>query len=261
MNVCGSGYNVFLRMDGIRCRTRREKHMSDSQTTHTQQKAPGRRGLFITIEGGDGAGKSTQAALLADHLERRGCTVRRIHEPGGTELGERIRAVLLDATVSEVDSLAELLLYEAARAQLVSEVIVPALDAGEVVVCDRFADSTLAYQGFGRQLDVALVGRLNDIAAQGAVPDRTVLLMLDAEDGLARATSGAQGADRMEQAGTAFHHRVCDGFRQLASSCPERMRVVDAQGTPEQVHEAVLAALEDMLPQTPDAGGKTGGCR
>ncbi len=217
--------------------------MVDTQTTQ-------QRGVFITIEGGDGAGKTTQAALLVKHLRELGYAVRHIHEPGGTELGERVREILLDNSIGEVDPLAELLLYEAARAQIVTQVVVPALARGEVVVCDRFVDSTVAYQGHGRGLDVAMVERLNDVASHGVVPDRTVLLLIDPERGLARATAGDEGADRMENAGDAFHQRVCAGFEQLAASCSQRVRVVDADGTPEEVQRAMFAQLADLF----DAG-------
>lgn len=231
---------MFLRMGGSTSRIRREKHMADMQTTQ-------QRGVFITIEGGDGAGKTTQASLLVERLQQMGCTVRHVHEPGGTELGERIREILLDNGTGEIDPLAELLLYEAARAQIVSKVVAPALERGEVVVCDRFVDSTVAYQGYGRELDVRMVEKLNGIASHGVVPDRTVLLLMDPERGLARATAGDEGGDRMEQAGRAFHQRVCSGFAILAESCAQRVRVVDASGSPADVHCAVFEQLADLF--------------
>lgn len=223
--------------------------MADTQISQT-------RGVFVTIEGGDGAGKTTQAARLAEHLRKQGHVVHHIHEPGGTELGDRVREILLDNSLGDVDPVAELLLYEAARAQIVSEVIVPALERGEVVVCDRFSDSTVAYQGYGRKLDVALIEKLNDIAARGVVPDRTVLLTIDPARGLARATAGAEGADRMESAGGAFHERVCAGFDELAHAHAGRFRIVDASGLPDEVQRAVFAQVADLFPETaaPESG-------
>ena len=208
-------------------------------------------GAFITIEGGDGAGKTTQAALLADALQQRGYEVCRIHEPGGTQLGERVRGVLLDASLQDVDATAELLLYEAARAQLVARVIAPALAAGQVVVCDRFDDSTTAYQGYGRQLDIPMVKQLNAVATGGLTPDRTVLLALAPQAGMQRARARSGAADRMEAAGDAFHQRVWEGFEQLAFANPQRFRVVDASPAPAEVAAAVLAAVQDALPPLP----------
>lgn len=208
-------------------------------------------GAFISIEGGDGAGKTTQAALLADALQQRGYEVCRIHEPGGTQLGERVRGVLLDASLQDVDATAELLLYEAARAQLVAQVIAPALAAGQVVVCDRFDDSTTAYQGYGRQLSIPMVQQLNAVATGGLAPDRTVLLALAPQAGMQRALARSGAADRMEAAGSAFHQRVWEGFEQLAFANPKRFRVVDASPAPAEVAAAVLAAVEDALPPLP----------
>ena len=208
-------------------------------------------GAFISIEGGDGAGKTTQAALLADALQQRGYEVCRIHEPGGTQLGERVRGVLLDASLQDVDATAELLLYEAARAQLVARVIAPALAAGQVVVCDRCDDSTTAYQGYGRQLSIPMVQQLNTVATGGLAPDRTVLLALAPQVGMRRALARSGAADRMEAAGSAFHQRVWEGFEQLAFANPKRFRVVDASPAPAEVAAAVLAAVQDALPPLP----------
>lgn len=218
------------------------------QEMHARQSDTGmKRGAFISIEGGDGAGKTTQAALLVDALEAQGATVCRVHEPGGTELGERVRSILLDPSLEDVDALAELLLYEAARAQLVATVVVPALERGEVVVCDRFCDSTTAYQGYGRGLDVDMVERFNAAASRGIEPDCTLLLDMDSAFALDRAVHAGDGADRMEAAGQAFHDRVREGFRCLAESGAARVRVVDASGTPQQVHARVMDALVDAL--------------
>lgn len=206
-------------------------------------------GIFLTLEGDDGVGKSTQADLLASWLEQRGCTVLRVHEPGGTRLGEKIRTLLLDREDDAMTPLAELLLFEAARAQVMDEVIEPALARGEVVVCDRFTDSTLAYQGYGRELGASLVRSTNDLACGGRYPDRTLLLVLD--DNVARErveSRSADGAgDRMESAGDAFRMRLRAGFDEIAAAEPERVRIVDSNGSVEQVHERIREGIADLL--------------
>lgn len=206
-------------------------------------------GIFLTLEGDDGVGKSTQADLLASWLEQRGCTVLRVHEPGGTRLGEKIRTLLLDREDDAMTPLAELLLFEAARAQVMDEVIEPALVRGEVVVCDRFTDSTLAYQGYGRELGASLVRSTNDLACGGRYPDRTLLLVLDDDVARERVESrSADGAgDRMESAGDAFRMRLRAGFDEIAAAEPERVRIVDANGSVEQVHERIREGIADLL--------------
>ena len=206
-------------------------------------------GIFLTLEGDDGVGKSTQADLLASWLEQRGCTVLRVHEPGGTRLGEKIRTLLLDREDDAMTPLAELLLFEAARAQVMDEVIEPALARGEVVVCDRFTDSTLAYQGYGRELGASLVRPTNDLACGGRYPDRTLLLVLDDDVARERVESrSADGAgDRMESAGDAFRMRLRAGFDEIAAAEPERVRIVDANGSVEQVHERIREGIADLL--------------
>ncbi len=202
------------------------------------------RGVFVTFEGPEGSGKSTQIASLARDLSAGGLAVRVLREPGGTEIGEAIRAILLDPENSGLDARAELLLYEAARAQLVAEVIGPALDAGEVVLCDRFFDSSVAYQGFGRGLPTGEIDQLNTAATGGLRPDRTLVLDIDPALGIGRATS--QGADRLESEDLAFHERVRSGFLAIALEHPERVRVVDASGGVDEVASAVRAALRDI---------------
>lgn len=206
-------------------------------------------GIFLTLEGDDGVGKSTQADLLASWLEQRGYTVLRVHEPGGTRLGEKIRTLLLDREDDAMTPLAELLLFEAARAQVMDEVIEPALARGEVVVCDRFTDSTLAYQGYGRELGASLVRSTNDLACGGRYPDRTLLLVLDDDVARERVESrSADGAgDRMESAGDAFRMRLRAGFDGIAAAEPERVRIVDANGSVEQVHERIREGIADLL--------------
>lgn len=183
-------------------------------------------GLFLTFEGPEGAGKSTQLAALVRRLRAAGHTVTETREPGGTLLGTEVRRVVLDPAL-EMGPLPEFLLYSASRAQLVAEVIRPALERGEVVVCDRYADSTLAYQGYGRGLDLGFLERVTQEATGGLRPDLTVLLDLDPALGLARAARRGQ-PDRLERADLAFHTRVRKGFLALAAAEPGRVLVMDA---------------------------------
>jgi dTMP kinase len=198
-------------------------------------------GLFVTIEGGEGVGKSTQARLLADRLRTTGATVVQTREPGGTPAGDRIRSLLLEPGVV-LEPLTELFLYEASRVELMSRVIAPALAGGSVVICDRFIDSTTAYQAFGRGLEPGQIRAQNLSAAGGVMPGVTVLLRLDLDEAMARATHG--GADRMECESLAFHRRVVEGFRVLAAAEPGRFITVDAAGEPEHVASRLWDALE-----------------
>ena len=209
------------------------------------------RGVFITLEGGEGCGKSTQLRILARRLEAAGMPVRSLREPGGTVVGEAVRGLLLDPDTTGLDAFAELLLYEASRAQLVAEVIEPALESGEIVLCDRFADSSMAYQGHARGLPLAEVAALNDIATGGLSPDRTVLLDIEPALGVRRAT--CEGADRLEGEDLAFHERVRTGFLAIAAEEPGRVRVVDASGDVETVAARVFAALSDIAEFAPAA--------
>jgi dTMP kinase len=208
------------------------------------------RGLFVTLEGGEGAGKSLQASALARLLDESGQTVVRTREPGGTSLGERLRDIVLDLSSggdsAPPDPLTETLLFVAARAELVSTVIAPALERGDVIVCDRFADSTLAYQGFGRGVDLEVIEKLNAIATRGSRPDLTVLLDLSVEVGLAR-TGAAGQADRFGREDQAFHQRVREGYQSLAAREPDRWLVVDASQPPEAATETIWRRVEQML--------------
>lgn len=202
------------------------------------------RGVFITLEGADGCGKSTQAGLLVDALAAAGREVVRLREPGGTQISEKVRALLLDPANAEMVPECELLLYEASRAQLTRQVIEPALARGAWVVCDRYYDSTYAYQAGGRALDEALVRRANQLGSCGVTPDRTLVLDLDPATAYARATAG--GADRLEAEGLAFQERVRAAYLRLAAEEPERVRVVDASGEKDEVAARTLAALADL---------------
>lgn len=202
---------------------------------------PSARGTFITLEGVDGSGKSTQASLLVERLREQRREVVALREPGGTPISEKIRALLLDPENAEMADECELLLYEASRAQLVREVIEPALLRGAIVVCDRFYDSTHAYQHGGRGLSDALVSRANELGCCGLSPDVTLVLDIDPAAALARAT--AQGADRLEAEGLAFQQRVRKDYLALAKADPARVRVIDAAGDPELVAGRIDAAL------------------
>jgi dTMP kinase len=200
--------------------------------------------VFITLEGIDRSGKTTQALLLVRKL---GPDTLLLREPGGTEAGERIRELLKDPS-TELDSRAELLLFCAARAELCARVIRPAMDSGRDVVCDRFVDSTVAYQGVARGLGVDLVERLNEIAIAGSLPDVTVLLRIDPERAEARgqqrlAAGAADGSDRFEGEGIELQRLVAAAYDELAGRHPARIAVVDAQGSIEEVHDRVMQAV------------------
>lgn len=200
-----------------------------------------KRGLFITFEGIEGSGKTTQHRLLCEELERRGLPVIAVREPGGTAVGDRVREIVLAPQLAEMTAEAEALLYAASRSQLVHQVIEPALKAGKVVVCDRYLDSSIAYQVYGRGLDVDFV--LNANRAARAVPPRiTFLVDIDVETGLARATEAT--ADRIEQLGIDFHRRVAEGYRKIAASEPSRFRIVDGSLPVEELRAIIITEVE-----------------
>ena len=200
------------------------------------------RGVFIVLEGLDGSGKSTQAERLTDHLRRQGHGVRAVEEPGGTPEGEALREVLLR---EDLTPLAELFLYEASRNQLVRRVIRPALEQGEVVVCQRYDYSTVAYQGYGRGLSLELIERLNEAATEGVRPDVVLFLDVPAEEGLRRLRDERR-PDRIEDEGVRFLRRVERGYRELLRRCPEMVRI-DATRPPEEVFEEIRHAVENAL--------------
>jgi len=201
--------------------------------------------VFITFEGGEGAGKSTQLALVRDWLVVLGYPVVTSREPGGTPLGQRLRGLLLDPSVT-MDPWAEVLLFAADRAQHVAQVLKPALARGEIVLCDRFTDSTLAYQGWGRGLDLAQLHQINQLATGGLTPDLTLWLDIAPEEGMARARR-ERVPDRMEADTLAFHGRVRTGFATLLAQEPQRLQRVDAQGPIPEVFEQIRARLSPCL--------------
>ncbi|HTO89904.1 MAG TPA: dTMP kinase [Candidatus Sulfotelmatobacter sp.] len=203
-------------------------------------------GLFITFEGGEGTGKSTQIEKLAARLRARGLDPLLTREPGGTPLAESVRALLL-APGRGPEPLSEAFLMEAARAELVAGVIRPALAAGRVVLCDRYDDSTLAYQGGGRQLDDALLRAMNRAATGGLRPDLTLLFDLDPERGLDRRAGASGATNRLDQEPLEFHRRVRERYRALAAAEPRRWRVLDAGLSAEALEEQVWAAVEARL--------------
>ncbi len=204
-------------------------------------------GLFITFEGPEGSGKSTQARLLAEFLERQGYTVVLTREPGGTPIGDQIRQVLLNRTNQAMHPRTEVLLFQASRAQHVEELISPALEAGKIVICDRYADSTLAYQGYGRGEDVAELRRLIDYATGGLWPDLTLWLDLPVEAGLARIAPTRR--NRLDAEALAFHRRVQAGYAQLAAAEPQRWVRIPAHRPREAVQADVRAAVLRRLTQ------------
>ncbi|MCL2881808.1 MAG: dTMP kinase [Coriobacteriia bacterium] len=206
------------------------------------------RGVFITFEGGEGCGKSSHMAWLAEVLECAGHTVLAVREPGSSPINEAIRVILLNPKNTEMAPLTELLLYEAARAQLVAETVRPALEAGRVVLCDRFFDSTTAYQGYGRGLDLGHIDNLNLVATGGLIPDRTLVLDVPIEIGLSRASKDLE-PDRLEREDRAFHERVHEGFHAIAASQPGRVRLIDTSGTKQDTRAHIARQLQDILPE------------
>jgi dTMP kinase len=207
----------------------------------THSAAPG---LFLVLEGGDGAGKSTQMGMLADWLEQRDLDVVRTHEPGGSPIGAEVRRILLSPAGHPPSSRTEALLYAAERAEHVASVVRPALRRGAVVVCDRYIDSSVAYQGVGRGLGAHTIEQISMWATDELVPHLTVLLDVDPQGALARSDDPA---DRLESEPLDFHTRVRHAFLDLAARAPHRYTVVDASRSPAEVHRDVVAAVEPLL--------------
>jgi dTMP kinase len=206
------------------------------------------KGVFLSFEGIEGTGKSTQAGLLADDLRGQGYTVVQTAEPGGTQISLKIRELLLSLDSRGMDHVTELLLYNAARVQHIKEVIAPALARGEIVITDRFSDSTLAYQGYGRGIDRQVIDALDAVATSCMRPDLTLLLDVDVETGLRR-NKEMNKNDRLELEDVAFHQRVRRGFHEIAAAEPERVRVIPCTESIEAVHQAVRDAVTPFLMQ------------
>ena len=204
------------------------------------------KGIFITIEGLDGSGKSTQVSRIKSILEKKGYDVLLTREPGGTKIGEKIRQILLDKDHKEMSAAAEALLYAASRAQHVEQVIVPALKEGRAVLCDRFVDSSIAYQGKGRELGPEAVTDINKFATHGLGPDITILLDIDPEVGLNRAKA-TKKADRLEQERLDFHRKVREGYKVLAETYPDRIKVIDASKTVEEISREIEKKLSSVV--------------
>ena len=219
------------------------------------------RGKFITFEGIDGCGKTTQLRMLERYLRSHSICFTSTREPGGTELGTTIRAALLNVSHSHLEPLAELLLYAADRAQHVRELILPALEAGRCVLSDRFYDATTAYQGYGRGFDLKLIAELNELATTGLKPDRTLLFDLDVETGLKRVhrrsdlTNAPEGTeageanapDRLDQEPQEFHERVRRGYLAIAQAEPSRFRIIPATGSIDVTRTLVIEAVQDLF--------------
>ena len=201
--------------------------------------------LFITFEGGEGSGKTVQARALHKRLSQLAVPVIQTHEPGGTPLGNKLGRWLKWAQDTDISPLTELLLFNASRAQLTDEVIQPNLKNRKVVICDRYTDSTTAYQGYGRGIDLAMVKAINNAATQGLKPDLTVLLDISVEEGLARKSAKRQ--DRFEQEAIGFHQRVREGYLKLAANAPERWLVVDASQSKRKIGQIIWQRVSQLL--------------
>lgn len=200
-------------------------------------------GIFITMEGPDGSGKTTQIELLKTYLESKGYDIVIAREPGGTVISEAIRAIILNKDYKEMSHMTELLLYASARAQLVHQVIKPALEEGKAVICDRFVESSAVYQGIGRGLGVSTVYEVNNYALGEVKPKLTIFMDLDADEGIKRKKNQAE-LDRMEMEDMSFHKRVVDGYRQLAQFYPDRIFPVDATLPIEEIHSIIVSEVE-----------------
>ncbi len=203
-------------------------------------------GIFISMEGPDGAGKTTQIELLKAHLKNRGYEIIITREPGGTKISEAVRNIILDKANTEMGYMTEALLYASARAQLVTEVIKPALDSGKAVISDRFVDSSAVYQGIARGLGVENVYKINEFALQSVMPQLTIHLDLPAAAGIRRKKNQAE-LDRMEMENISFHEKVAEGYRQLAKMFPERIYTIDATLPVDEIHRHILLKLEEIL--------------
>lgn len=218
-----------------------------------------KKGFFVTLEGPDGCGKTTQSKLLAQALRERRCAVVHTREPGGTSFAENLRRILLNPEF-KILPLTELILYEASRAQHTEEVIRPALNSGKIVLCERYTDATHAYQGYGRKIPVSTIKKLNQIATRGLLPDLTIVLDIPVEVGLKRARGASprpfpkekkrvKRGDRLEQENAAFHNRVRKGYFELAKKATRRIKIISALGSVGEVHQRVMKMVLARLYQ------------
>ncbi len=205
-----------------------------------------KQGLFISAEGTDGSGKTTQIKLIMEHLRAAGLDVVLLREPGGTRISEEIREVILNPATTEMADHTEMLLYAASRAQLVAETIKPALEQGKVVICDRYVDSTFAYQGYGRGLDMEMLEKVNGIAIDGTMPDITFFFDIDPEVSLSRRMASS-AADRIENEKPDFHRKVHEGYMKLARKEPQRIKTIDSSRTVEQIWMDVKKHLDTLM--------------
>lgn len=203
-------------------------------------------GIFISIEGIEGTGKTTQARLLKEHIEKQGRRVILTKEPGGTPIGDEIRTILLATAHKSMDAVTELLLYFASRRQHMKEVVLPALKSNHIVITDRFMDSTLAYQGYARGLDLELIDSLNRLSTDGRRPDLTLLLDVDVETGMKR-NRGANKIDRLELETVEFHKKVRDGFLLILKHDPGRVKLIESYDEPQMVHGKIIRIVDEFL--------------
>jgi dTMP kinase len=216
-------------------------------------------GFFITFEGIDSCGKTTQARRLASYLRKMGYGVLLTREPGGDRISEKIRKILLSKTNSQMTDLTELLLYEASRSQLTEKIIQPALRAGQMVICDRYADSSTAYQGYGRGLSRTMIKELNRIASLGLLPDLTILIDVPVKISLGRKRKERTRRDRLEKERIEFHRRIREGFLTIARQNRRRIRVVDGRGDIEGTWRKVKKVVESFLSRSNRSAGRSGG--
>ena len=204
----------------------------------------GLKGKFITFEGSEGSGKSTQSALVVEYLKSKKLPVMLLREPGGVKISEKIREILLDVKNTDIGDECETLLYMAARAQLVKEVLKPALEKGKIVICDRFLDSTVAYQGWGNGVDVSAIESIGNFSVAGLKPDLTLLFDIDTEKGLSRTNAKK---DRIELRSLDYHRRVRQGYLDLAKRNPKRMKVISVDSSKEIIFERVKAYIDKVI--------------
>nr|WP_317356397.1 dTMP kinase [uncultured Tyzzerella sp.] len=203
-------------------------------------------GLFITMEGTDGSGKSTQLNLLSQYLEKKGFNIVFVREPGGTKIGEKIRDIILDINNKKMDYMTEAFLYASSRSQLVSEIIAPELKKGSIVICDRFVDSSIVYQGIARNIGIDVVKKINNIATGGLTPDITFFLDLSPQEAIKRKIQQKE-LDRLESEKDYFYKKVYDGYKLLISQNSERIKVIDATQSIENIHKNIVNYIESIF--------------